>query len=92
MASSICSFNLKELCETTIELIKNQDFNISETLIAPDFVGGGTIIYDKKAIEDVYNTGRGSIKVRAKYRYDKDYNCIDIYQINDFLKYNLKQI
>lgn len=81
MASSICSFNLKELCETTIELIKNQDYNISDTLIAPDFVGGGTIIYDKKAIEDVYNTGRGSIKVRAKYKYDKDYNCIDIYQI-----------
>lgn len=81
MASSICSFNLKELCETTIELIKNQDHNISDTLIAPDFVGGGTIIYDKKAIEDVYNTGRGSIKVRAKYKYDKDYNCIDIFQI-----------
>lgn len=81
MASSICSFNLKELCETTIELIKNQDYNISDTLIAPDFVGGGTIIYDKKAIEDVYNTGRGSIKVRAKYKYDKDFNCIDIYQI-----------
>ena len=81
MASSICSFNLKELCETTIELIKNQDHNISDTLIAPDFVGGGTIIYDKKAIEDVYNTGRGSIKVRAKYKYDKDCNCIDIYQI-----------
>ncbi len=81
MASSICSFNLKELCETTIELIKNQEHNISDTLIAPDFVGGGTIIYDKKAIEDVYNTGRGSIKVRAKYKYDKDYNCIDIYQI-----------
>lgn len=81
MASSICSFNLKELCETTIELIKNQEYNISDTLIAPDFVGGGTIIYDIKAIEDVYNTGRGSIKVRAKYKYDKDYNCIDIYQI-----------
>ncbi|MDO4380723.1 MAG: DNA gyrase subunit A, partial [Clostridia bacterium] len=80
MASSICSFNLKELCETTIELIKNQDHNISDTLIAPDFVGGGTIIYDKKAIEDVYNTGRGSIKVRAKYKYDKEYNCIDIFQ------------
>ncbi len=81
MASSICSFNLKELCETTIELIKNQEHNVIDTLIAPDFVGGGTIIYDRKAIEDVYNTGRGSIKVRAKYRYDKDYNCIDIYEI-----------
>lgn len=81
MASSICSFNLKELCETTIELIKNQEHNIIETLPAPDFIGGGSILYDKKAVEDVYNTGRGSIKVRAKYRYDKEYNCIDIYEI-----------
>ncbi|MGN0467351.1 MAG: DNA gyrase subunit A [Acutalibacteraceae bacterium] len=81
MASSICSFNLKELCETTIELIKDQDYNIIETLPAPDFVGGGIILYDKAAMQEIYNTGRGSIKVRAKYSYDKSFNCIDISEI-----------
>lgn len=81
MASSICSFNLKELCETTIALIKDQEHNVIDTLSAPDFVGGGIIVYDRKAIETVYDTGRGSFKVRAKYRYDKEYNCIDVYEI-----------
>lgn len=81
MASSICSFNLKELCETTIALIKNQEHNVIDTLSAPDFVGGGIIVYDRKAIETVYDTGRGSFKVRSKYRYDKEYNCIDVYEI-----------
>lgn len=81
MASSICSFNLKELCETTIELIKNQDHDIFETLPAPDFIGGGIILFDKKQMEDIYQTGRGSFKVRAKYSYDKSFNCIDISQI-----------
>ncbi|MBQ3136202.1 MAG: topoisomerase IV [Clostridia bacterium] len=81
MASSICSFNLKELCETTIELIKNLDHNCIETMPAPDFVGGGTIVYNRDEMEEVYRTGRGSIKVRAKYTYDKDFNCIDIKEI-----------
>ena len=81
MASSICSFNLKEVCETTIELIKNPDHVIADTLLAPDFIGGGKILYDRNTIEEVYRTGRGGIKVRAKYTYDKDYNCIDITEI-----------
>lgn len=81
MASSICSFNLKEVCKATIMIIKNSDADISKVLLAPDFVGGGSIIYDKKAMSDIYKTGRGSIKVRARYNYDKSQNCIDIYSI-----------
>jgi len=81
MASSICSFNLKELCETTIELIKNQEHNCIETMPAPDFVGGGTILYNRDEMEEIYRTGRGGIKVRAKYTYDKNFNCIDITEI-----------
>ncbi|MBE6785112.1 MAG: topoisomerase IV [Ruminococcaceae bacterium] len=81
MASSICSFNLKELCETTIELIKNQEHNCIETMPAPDFVGGGTILYNRDEMEEIYRTGRGGIKVRAKYTYDKAFNCIDISEI-----------
>lgn len=81
MASSICSFNLKEVCETTIEIIKNPDHEVADTLIAPDFIGGGIILYDRAEIEEVYKTGRGGIKVRARYKYDKEYNCIDITEI-----------
>lgn len=81
MASNICSFNLRELCETTIGLVKNPDFDVFETLKAPDFIGGGLIVYDRAALEEVYRTGRGSIKIRAKYAYDKSNNCIDITEI-----------
>ena len=81
MASSICSFNLKELCETTIELIKNKEHDCLTTMPAPDFIGGGQILYDRDAMAEVYRTGRGNIKVRAKYEYDKEFNCIDIKQI-----------
>ncbi|MDO4364361.1 MAG: DNA topoisomerase (ATP-hydrolyzing) subunit A [Clostridia bacterium] len=81
MASSIASFNLRELCDTTVALIKNSDHDVSETLLAPDFVGGGYIIYNKDELDRIYKTGRGSVKVRAKYTYDKSYNCIDITQI-----------
>ncbi len=81
MASSICSFNLKELCETTIELIKNLDHNCIDTMPAPDFVGGGTVVYNRDEMEEIYRTGRGGIKVRAKYVYDKEFNCIDIKEI-----------
>ena len=81
MASSIASFNLKELCDTTIAVIKNPEHEISETLLAPDFVSGGFIIYDRNELEKIYSTGRGSVKVRAKYTYDKAYNCIDITEI-----------
>ncbi len=81
MASSIASFNIKEVCETTIALMKNKSHVISDTLIAPDFVGGGYVIYDKDEFEKIYETGKGSVKVRAKYSYDKSYNCIDITEI-----------
>ncbi|MBQ7740653.1 MAG: topoisomerase IV [Eubacterium sp.] len=81
MASSIASFNLGELCETTIALIKNPSHDVSETLLAPDFIGGGYIIYNKDELDKIYETGRGSVKVRAKYTYDKKYNCIDITEI-----------
>ncbi|MDR3314325.1 MAG: topoisomerase IV [Oscillospiraceae bacterium] len=81
MASSICSFNLREICETTIALAKNPRHDIMETLLAPDFIGGGQILYDRALFEQIYETGRGSFRVRAKYTYDKESNCIDIYQI-----------
>lgn len=81
MASSIASFNLKEICETTVALMKNPEHIVSDTLIAPDFIGGGYIIYDKNELEKIYASGRGSVKIRSKYTYDKSYNCIDITQI-----------
>lgn len=81
MASSIASFNLREICDTTIALIKNPEHEISETLPEPDFVGGGYIIYNKDELDKIYSTGRGSVKVRSRYTYDKKYNCIDITQI-----------
>lgn len=81
MASSICPFNLKEVCDTTIGIIKNQNHNILSTLIAPDFPGGGQIVYEKEKLEEIYNTGRGSIRVRARYNYDSSANCIDITSI-----------
>ncbi len=81
MASNICSFNLGEICNTTIELIKDPGADIMETLKAPDFIGGGQIIYDEALMREIYRTGRGSFKLRAKYNYDKSSNCIDIYEI-----------
>lgn len=81
MASNICPFNLSEVCQTTIALLKDKDHDILSTLIAPDFPGGGQIIYDKDTLTNIYRTGRGSFKVRARYTYDKSQNCIDITQI-----------
>lgn len=81
MASNICSFNLREICETTAALIRDPDHDIKSTLPAPDFTGGCQIIYDENVINQVYETGRGSIKLRAKYVYDKSANCIDILSI-----------
>lgn len=81
MASSIASFNIREVCETTIALMKNKAHVISDTLIAPDFVGGGYVVYNRDELEKIYETGKGSVKVRAKYSYDKSYNCIDITEI-----------
>ena len=81
MASSICPFNLKEVCETTIAYIKDEDINVADTLLAPDFPIGGQLLYDRAQIEKIYETGRGGFKVRGVYTYDKANNCIDITQI-----------
>ena len=81
MASNICSFNLQEVCDTTIALMKNSEHDLAETLKAPDFPGGGLIIYDRDELEKIYRTGRGSVRVRSVYSYDKEANCIDITQI-----------
>lgn len=78
MASSVCSFNLREICETTAALIRDDDHDIYSTLPAPDFSGGGQIIYNEQALRAIYETGKGSIKVRSEYTYDKENNCIDI--------------
>ena len=81
MASSICPFNLAEVCQTTITLMRDPEHDIATTLLAPDFPGGGQLVYDAKAIQEIYRTGRGSFRVRARYSYDKSVNCIDITQI-----------
>ena len=78
MASNICSFNLREVCETTASLIRDPEHDIKSTLPAPDFSGGCQIIYDEDAFGKVYETGKGSIRLRAKYSYDKSANCIDV--------------
>jgi DNA gyrase subunit A len=84
MASSICSFNLEEICDGTIALLKNPKTSIEKLLDiikAPDFPGGGTIIYNRDQMREIYETGQGSVKIRARYNYDKAANCIDIIQI-----------
>ncbi len=81
MASSICPFNLKEVCDTTIALMRDPEHDLSTTLLAPDFIGGGQILYDKKSMDSIYKTGRGPIKIRSRYSYDKNENCIDIINI-----------
>ncbi len=81
MASNICSFNLSEVCETAIALMKDSEHDILSTLQAPDFPSGGQLIYNRDDLEKIYNTGRGSVRVRAVYSYDKSNNCIDVTQI-----------
>ena len=81
MASNICSFNLKEICETTAALIRDPNHDVMHTLPAPDFIGGCQIIYDENALRQVYETGKGGIKLRARYEYDKSANCIDVLSI-----------
>ena len=81
MASQLCGFNLGEVCDTTIAYLKNPDCAISSTLLGPDFPTGGEIIYDAAALEEIYRTGRGSVKIRGKYRYVKSENLIEIYEI-----------
>lgn len=81
MASNICSFNLDELCETTIALLRDEKHEIISTLKAPDFVGGGYLLYDEAALRKIYDTGRGAVRMRAKYVYVKENNMIEISQI-----------
>ena len=81
MASQFCGFNLKEVCDTTVAYLKNPDCDLTETLLAPDFPTGGDLICDPAAIREIYETGRGSVKVRAKWRYIKEENLIEIYEI-----------
>lgn len=81
MASSVCSFNLEEICNTAIALMKNPEHNAIETLKGPDFAGGGLMLYDEELLDQVYRTGRGSIKLRAKYEYDKKSNSLVITEI-----------
>lgn len=81
MASNTCSFNLREVCETAIALLKNESFDIMTTLTAPDFSTGGQLVYDAQQIRKIYQTGTGSFKVRAKYRYEKKGNTIEIVEI-----------
>ena len=81
MASQICGFNLAEVCETAIELMRDPEHNIMSTLPAPDFPTGGEIIMDTAAMEEIYRTGRGSFRVRARWRYDAKANVIEIYEL-----------
>lgn len=81
MASSICSFNLAELCEATAEFIKDETIDLCDHLKAPDFSTGGSLLYQRKELEQIYRTGRGSLKLRAKYRFDQKNNCIEIFEI-----------
>ena len=81
MASNICSFNLSEVCETAVSLMRDPEHDIISTLKAPDFPGGGYIVYDEDELRRIYSTGRGSVKVRAKYNYDKAANVIEVVEI-----------
>ena len=81
MASNICSFNLAEVCETAIARLRDKDAPIAETLKAPDFPGGGFVLYDPGELEKIYTTGRGSVRVRSRYAYDKGSHCVDITEI-----------
>lgn len=81
MACNICSFNLAEVCRTTIALMRDPEADLFETLLAPDFPGGGQLIFDRAQMERIYGTGRGSFRVRSKWGYDKSANCIDVTQI-----------
>lgn len=81
MASNICSFNLSEVCETAAALMKNPEHDIVSTLKGPDFPGGGFILQDENELRRIYATGRGGVKVRSKYIYDKAANCIEVTEI-----------
>ncbi len=81
MASQLCGFNLAEVCDTTVAYLKNPDCDISDTLLAPDFPTGGEVICEPAVMEEIYRCGRGSVKLRARYRYVKEENLIEVYEI-----------
>lgn len=81
MASAVCPFNLAEVCETTIALMKDHDHDALTTLKGPDFPGGGLLVYDEEELKKIYSTGRGSVKIRSKYEYDSSDRCIDVKEI-----------
>lgn len=81
MASSVCSFNLTEICESTIGLMKNKDFDLLEALKGPDFPGGASLLYDEQELDTIYRTGKGSVKLRAKYQFDKASRTLEITEI-----------
>ena len=81
MASQFCGFNLREVCETTVAYLKNPACDLTETLLAPDFPTGGQLLYDGNLLRELYESGRGSVRVRAKYRYVKAENLIEVYEI-----------
>ena len=81
MASNLCGFNLAEVCDTTMAFLKDPEHDLLTTLKAPDFPTGGELLYDEKSLRDIYDTGRGSFQVRARWRYDKTENLIEIYEI-----------
>ncbi|MBE6831620.1 MAG: topoisomerase IV [Ruminococcaceae bacterium] len=81
MASSICPFNLSEVCQTAAALMRDPEHDVATTLLAPDFPGGGQLVYDRAAMEEIYRTGRGGVRIRSRYAYDKSANCIDVTQI-----------
>ena len=81
MASNLCGFNLGEVCDATVAFLKNPQVNLLDHLKAPDFPTGGELLYDEGALRQIYETGRGSFQVRAKWRYLKGENLIEIYEI-----------
>lgn len=81
MASAVCPFNLAELCEATVALIRDPEYDVMQSLKGPDFPGGGYMIYEEDKLRQIYSTGRGAVKVRAKYNYDKEANCLEIIEI-----------
>ena len=81
MASNICSYNLREVCDATIAYLKDEDCDIFDFITAPDFPTGGTVVADKEQMKEILSTGRGSFKIRSKYKYDKKSNLIEVYEI-----------
>ncbi len=81
IASQLCGFNLGEVCDATVAYLKNPDCDLTETLLAPDFPTGGEVLADPDALREIYTTGRGGVKLRGRWRYDKSENLIEVYEI-----------